>query len=555
MVNVVDVLSGNMLVPSVSSNRLTRRSSPNILPVDPATAISKLAGAASQTLDKVINNPVVKLSRALGENHIDLQRSMNPSLISMNNAGSAPTTSKKQLKADTAIIQAEIDRLRNSPTTNAIARDPNSSLNKRIEQLRSMVDYNSSLKKKYFPKTKVVDQTPKQHRIDSQIRGKEIEINPPTGPPTGRKKLSHGNPKGNRGRRGKKNKGGVVMHRQANMTKSNMTSDHVKSMPVATSLTFLSNTTMVEQGKAQKMTDKGSITDNVRVHFNDYTAYSITSGGLGFESYGFSTGANRYALQVSPSGMSPRLVQYEELYSWYAFRELRFTYVPRTPTSLAASVGVNIGVIDNPDAIGNFAPPTRQQINECEISLNTIAWQPSEFVYKFNGSKLWATTASGTVTSEFSEYWQAFLLCILDGAPVVTNNYGQLRVDGVIDFYNSTPPSPTLPSLMLFNRLRCLNNLNQKTYIERCMFSLIEYLRCVEAGQDVFVSFCRQSPGLMFDPDVLTQKQTDDERESRSRLCAALSFLPSSLASKSSSSTVTSSLGSYVLVDPKKPVM
>jgi hypothetical protein len=195
--------------------------------------------------------------------------------------------------------------------------------------------------------------------------------------------------------------------------------------------------------------DFGPEDGSERVEFSDTITQQVVAGS-GTAAAGFG-GTATYNLSIAPSALSPRLVQYEEMYQWYAIRELEITYCPLISTS--TSVGYNLGISNNfSDSVQSLGTPTAQDINELSPSMSGPVYAPQTMCFRHTGKKLWST--SSDTGSNALEYIQFILQCFLDGTPVASTVYGKLRVVGVVDFYKQCPPFSTDPALVLKARIQ-----------------------------------------------------------------------------------------------------
>jgi hypothetical protein len=155
-----------------------------------------------------------------------------------------------------------------------------------------------------------------------------------------------------------------------------------------------------------------------------------------------------------PSAMSTRMSQYEEMYQFYAYRNLTVWFVPEQGTAAVGSLALGLMQDWNEDT-SNFATPTKQQVMEFKPSLFTQIGLPCKLQYLHRGSKLWTTSVSNSQPGDLSQ--QIAAVAVLAGATASTT-YGSLYVEGVIDFYRQSPVQSN-PSLRLRNVIRTAKRL------------------------------------------------------------------------------------------------
>lgn len=241
-----------------------------------------------------------------------------------------------------------------------------------------------------------------------------------------------------------------------------MPTQKVQTAPAAVGVNYGASTITRRAGKVVAHADFGPEEGSERVSFCDIFSTAVQAGSA-TTTDGFG-GTSTYSANLSPTGISPRLQQLEELYQFYAFRKLKIEYLPVCGSTTA--VGVNLGIDQNADNVNNVAPPTVQQLMEYRPSMGGQAWQVMEMTYLHTGSKLWATTSSGS--GDASEYAQGLLQCILDGTPVASTKYGKLRISGICDFYRDVPPNATNPALVMRRHLSAHTGEDLAKHVAMC---------------------------------------------------------------------------------------
>jgi hypothetical protein len=183
-------------------------------------------------------------------------------------------------------------------------------------------------------------------------------------------------------------------------------------------------------GKAQSTTEFSGMGDSCRVVGCDLFSETVQTGS-GSAALGFNGVVDAV---LTPGNISPRLRNLEELYEFYAIRKLMIQYMPLCPTTTAGAVALGI----QQSALGASAVTvtTQQQVLEMTPSVLTPVWQSASTIYTHSGTKVWMTSTGGA--SDQSEDVQMLVNAVIAGGAVSTN-YGQLRLEYVIDFYKPTP--------------------------------------------------------------------------------------------------------------------
>jgi len=220
----------------------------------------------------------------------------------------------------------------------------------------------------------------------------------------------------------------------------------------------------------QAMADYDASDGSERVEFSDTFGTQIQAGSSTATS-GFGSTAT-FVVNLSPNSISPRLAQYEELYQWYAIRELIVEYCPLIST--ATSVGFNIGITNNLSQVQalELGSVTAADVNELSPSMSGPVYLPNQMVFRHKGMKLFSTN---TDSAPLGTAVQAQIFCILDGSPATSTVYGKLRLCGVVDFYKQVPPTTSDPTLLLRNRiLHRLDAPSRQQLFDRYMAALIK---------------------------------------------------------------------------------
>jgi hypothetical protein len=213
----------------------------------------------------------------------------------------------------------------------------------------------------------------------------------------------------------------------------------VYTAPSNTSTTFRSVSVPTVRGTPQQDTDIGTCPDSVRVVGDDLISNAIASDGS--HNYGF--GATGSFLNIAPGDISTRLQNYEEMYQYYAIRELTLLYTNDVGSTTAGSVA--IGILQSTSDNTSETINTQQLCLELKPAFKTAVWETERLTYRFNGKRLYNTDTSISV-SDFK--YQIQIYAILNSASLSAATFGTLRVSYVIDFYKQTPITAN-PSLRI----------------------------------------------------------------------------------------------------------
>jgi hypothetical protein len=186
-------------------------------------------------------------------------------------------------------------------------------------------------------------------------------------------------------------------------------------------------------GVAQQVTDQDPA-GSERITGCDLFAQPISLGNDTDTSAGGFSGA--YWSTVSPSVISSRLAAIEEMFQWWAIRDLKVHYTPVIGTGTAGSIAV--GIATDHDTSIAFSTPTQQQIMELQPAMLCPVWGMASMELKFRGTKLYESFAS----SESSDVrFQAAIGAVFDQNPSIASTVprGQLWVTYTIDFYQQSP--------------------------------------------------------------------------------------------------------------------
>jgi hypothetical protein len=204
----------------------------------------------------------------------------------------------------------------------------------------------------------------------------------------------------------------------------------VASVPSSVGM-ILPRSSFQRGGRAQAMADQDSGSSE-RITGCDLYSLPIKSGSS-TPAAGFG-GTAAYWSAITPSIISTRLGAIEEMYQWYAFRRIKFHYVPNTGTGTVGSVA--LGVTTDWEESVSFATPTQQQTLEFNPSVLTPVWAMATMELQHKGSKLFECYAANG-ESEDTRYQAQICAVILGG--VASTVYGQLWIEYELDFYQQSP--------------------------------------------------------------------------------------------------------------------
>lgn len=144
---------------------------------------------------------------------------------------------------------------------------------------------------------------------------------------------------------------------------------------------------------------------------------------------------------VHPMSVDPRMMQLADTYQYYAFRALRFTYIPETGTSgPVTQVNLALGISQDSQEFVDLPTPSLTQMLEQNQSILTPVWCTTTISYTHDGTRVWRTdpTGEGTIDSTV----QCLLGGVLSNTATVGVNegkLGELYVEYVCDLYEPQP--------------------------------------------------------------------------------------------------------------------
>jgi hypothetical protein len=254
-------------------------------------------------------------------------------------------------------------------------------------------------------------------------------------------------------------------------SKGNFINDNVNEIksdiPVAYDNVRVEPYHRVSNTRVQQLADQDPRYGSVRVEFCDIYSHLLTNAAVGNDVPGFN---GEFYEAITPSSVSSRLIQYEEMYQWYAFRDLTISVSPEMGTQNNGLL--TLAIVQTPNGAVEIPSPTTQEIAEYRPRLQTQVFRPRAMRYLYNGMKLWET--SGT---DLALTTQALFAAAFDNIATGATIANQISICGTIDFYKDAPPSSVNPSIILRNRMRSMNLERKVKYITRFKDAVDEILK------------------------------------------------------------------------------
>lgn len=182
-------------------------------------------------------------------------------------------------------------------------------------------------------------------------------------------------------------------------------------------------------GRAQRNVEQGD--NGVRIIGSDVFPYQIESDGT--NSYlplrSNTGGAHVNVVWLDPAAVSARLSQFMQMYTFYAFRRLKFWYVPVVGTSTGGAISLAL----SQDLYSNQAADTVTKVLQNQHSSITEVWRPMTLEMVHRGTKVYSPYTSNSVP--FGERYQ-FEIEGCFSSVLAAAVYGLLFVEYEIDFYS-----------------------------------------------------------------------------------------------------------------------
>lgn len=186
-----------------------------------------------------------------------------------------------------------------------------------------------------------------------------------------------------------------------------------------------------------------------------------TAGSTGYETFtsdGTTTAGVLGYQQLTPAGIDPRVDQIAKCFQWYAFRRLKFRYIPFWTGGNVPAVtdytmtnnGLVFAVADDPSRFPSafLGASGTQALMEYETCMMTSATGPSEMEYSHRGTRLWSLKGA---LGESELDIQANLLgqfCAPTGV-ATTHQLGIIAVEYELDLYDPAPIAATLEAVAI----------------------------------------------------------------------------------------------------------
>jgi len=159
------------------------------------------------------------------------------------------------------------------------------------------------------------------------------------------------------------------------------------------------------------------------------------------------TGSGVYSLYkpIGPQEVDARLAALASCFTFYAFRRVRFYYVPNVSanTNLASNVSYALGVSDDSDDSSAAQYFTPGQIMDVDPSAYFQSVLPTSFEYEHKGTRLW--NCSTYNETDNLENYQLLLLglssLVVTAQPPSAFTSGVLLMEYVVDLYRPTAPT------------------------------------------------------------------------------------------------------------------
>jgi len=142
---------------------------------------------------------------------------------------------------------------------------------------------------------------------------------------------------------------------------------------------------------------------------------------------------------VTPKQVDPRIAIMESVFSFYAFRKLKITYIPQNSanTNNQSNQTVFVGWDDNADqasepSLGSVTPT---YVSEMDPSFSVQSVGTQSLLYEHTGTKLWLTDSFNE--GDALEFAQGSVFAISSDLTTLatTQTYGYFFFEYVIDFY------------------------------------------------------------------------------------------------------------------------
>jgi len=187
--------------------------------------------------------------------------------------------------------------------------------------------------------------------------------------------------------------------------------------------------------RSVRITGCGLFTDNLNIQANQIGVFAGTTQNPLTAWRG-----------ISPLSVDPRSFAVAITYQYYAFRVLRFSYIPQTGTSGAlARNSIALGISQDAQEYVELPYPSQTQVLEQNNSILTPVWSPCTISYTHDGTRVWRTDPEGEGTVD------EMVQCLLAGVatvpgviptPPAESNIGiagLLYIEYVMDLYEPQP--------------------------------------------------------------------------------------------------------------------
>lgn len=223
----------------------------------------------------------------------------------------------------------------------------------------------------------------------------------------------------------------------------------------------------------------------------------------------FYSGASYYtSINVKPSIISNRLLQFEDMFQFYAIRELQLHYLPSVGTETGGSFAF---ALEN-EVNATLSPVTQQTIMQYPSCCITQIWQPATARYVHTGSKVWSPY-TGASTPAFDIFQLEMIGCF--NATLSAATYGNLFVEYVIDFYLAAPIDSAETIVRHYKRLGLSSQ-------EKVLHRLMDYMSLRAGVEDSSKSKVTQVASSPPVPELTEKKDSKDEEKPNATLISTL---------------------------------
>jgi hypothetical protein len=186
--------------------------------------------------------------------------------------------------------------------------------------------------------------------------------------------------------------------------------------------------TFTVSGRAQKNVEMGD--NGIRVVGTDLFPWRVNSDGVdAHKVWNDGVNPNGDNVYLEPSSVSPRLTQFMQMYTYYAFRRIRFVYTPVVGTNTGGAIALSI----SSDINSTQPTTTMQKVLQNQHSVITEVWRPAAVEITHTGTKVFTPYTSENYSSQDRYQFEA------DGcfsSVLAAATYGMIFIEYEVDFYS-----------------------------------------------------------------------------------------------------------------------